>query len=87
MSASPPVAFSNTLLLSIFLLPAFYYTPVTASLMEWISVLLITSFFFPSSKNWTDNADFIEFYALCTFEVKGDDDSKFPQLKESPKLQ
>lgn len=46
MSASPSIAFPNTTPLSIFLLPPFYYTPVTASLMEWISVFLITFFFF-----------------------------------------
>lgn len=45
MSASPSVAFPNTPPLSIFLLPPFYYTPVTASLMEWISLFLITFFF------------------------------------------
>lgn len=52
MSAFLSIAFPNTPPLSIFLLPALYYTPVTASLMEWISVLLIT--FFPHSNRDSD---------------------------------
>lgn len=59
MSAFLSIAFPNTPPLSIFLLPALYYTPVTASLMEWISVLLITFFSPTLIETLIFNADFI----------------------------
>lgn len=91
MSASPSVAFPNTPPLSIFLLPAFYYTPVTASLMEWISVLLIT-FFFSSLALCRlkrimlifvkDCAFLLIQQQLCHFDVE----YRGPQLQKLPKI-
>lgn len=63
MPASPSVAFPSTPPLSIFLQPPLYHTPVTASLMEWISVLLIT-FFPPCRLN-----EWCKFIKVCAFPL------------------